>query len=285
MTSAATIIAALDGNQRNGMCRCPAHDDQNPSLHVSDGEKGVLVRCFAGCSQGDVIAALRQRGLWPKKSRVRLPFAVTATSASTEQIVVELVDAAEGSGKRPKAYLRRRGINSPPSMLKLVSSGVMHSITGKMLPAMIAPVTDKDGRIIGVHATYLTADAKDNAVGKHGKVRRMYGEIAGGLVVLKPADPEQPFILGEGIETVLSAMQITGLPGAAALSATNLSKIDPPKCSEVIIAADADKAGMDAAEQLADRLTSAGHKVRIAAPATPGNDWNDELRSCNITNN
>ncbi|MBX9453603.1 MAG: toprim domain-containing protein [Mesorhizobium sp.] len=80
-------------------------------------------------------------------------------------------------------------------------------------------------------------------------------------------------------------MEITGLPGAAALSATNLPKIDPPKCSEVIIAADADKAGLDAAEQLAGRLTASGLKVRIAAPATPGNDWNDELRSCSNTKN
>lgn len=286
ITSAAAIIAALGGNQRNGMCRCPAHDDRKPSLHVSDGRKGVVFFCHAGCSQEAVMEAFQQRGLLrAKRNRVRLPSTVTVISASTVQFAVELADAAEESDKSPTAYLRRRGISLSPSVLKLVGAGVMHFITRKMLPAMIAPVTDKDGRIIGVHATYLTADAKDNAVGKDGKLRRMYGEIAGGLVVLKPADLEQPFILGEGIETVLSAMEITGLPGAAAVSATNLPKIDPPKCSEVIIVADADEAGMVAAGQLADRLTSDGHKVRIAAPATPGNDWNDELRSCNITNN
>ncbi|AUX78118.1 TROPIM superfamily domain-containing protein [Sinorhizobium fredii] len=230
--------------------------------------------------------ALKQQGLLPtKRNGARIRPAEDVGTTGTEQIARELLDAAEESTERPKAYLRRRGINSSPSVLKLVSAGVMHFITGKMLPAMIAPITDKDRRIIGVHVTYLTADARSNGVGIHGKVRRIYGELAGGLVVLQPADPEQPFILGEGIETVLSAMQITGFPGAAALSATNLPKIAPPKCSEVIIAADADKPGIEAAEQLAGRLTSAGHKVRIAAPVTPGNDWNDELRSChNIKN-
>ena len=50
-----SIIAALGGNS-SGMCRCPAHDDNTPSLHVSEGANGkVLVKCHAGCSQEAVI--------------------------------------------------------------------------------------------------------------------------------------------------------------------------------------------------------------------------------------
>lgn len=280
MINATKLIQALGGNQSTGMCRCPAHDDQNPSLHVEDGQKGVVFHCHAGCSNEDVTAELRRRGLWPKRrGRVRLRPAGNDVATGTEQIARKLLDAAEESTERPTAYLRGRGIRRSSSTLKLLNSGTMREITGKILPAMIAPVTDKDGRNMGVHVTYQTANAKDIAVGKHGKARRMYGGIKGGQVVLKHAHPEQPYILGEGIETVLSAMQITGAPGGAALSATNLPKADPPKCSEVIIAADADKAGVEAAEKLAGRLVSAGHKVRIATPATPGSDWNDELRA------
>ena len=45
------------------MARCPAHDDREPSLSISDGKDGkVLVRCHAGCDQRDLIAALRARG-------------------------------------------------------------------------------------------------------------------------------------------------------------------------------------------------------------------------------
>ena len=44
---------------------CPAHDDHDPSLTVADGDSGtLLVRCQAGCSQDQVIGALRSRGLW-----------------------------------------------------------------------------------------------------------------------------------------------------------------------------------------------------------------------------
>ena len=63
--SADSIIAALGGNS-SGMCRCPAHDDNTPSLHVSEGANGkVLVKCHAGCSQESVINRLKELRLWP----------------------------------------------------------------------------------------------------------------------------------------------------------------------------------------------------------------------------
>ena len=48
---------------------CPAHDDRNPSLSVSDKNGKILVHCWAGCSQEEVIGALRDLGLWHSASR------------------------------------------------------------------------------------------------------------------------------------------------------------------------------------------------------------------------
>lgn len=40
-------------------CRCPAHDDRNPSLSINVGDDGrALVRCHATCTQAEVVAAL-----------------------------------------------------------------------------------------------------------------------------------------------------------------------------------------------------------------------------------
>lgn len=40
-------------------CRCPAHDDRNPSLSVKVEDDGrILFRCRAGCAQNEVIDAL-----------------------------------------------------------------------------------------------------------------------------------------------------------------------------------------------------------------------------------
>jgi len=38
---------------------CPAHEDKSPSLSVREGEKGILVHCFAGCTLDEVCGALR----------------------------------------------------------------------------------------------------------------------------------------------------------------------------------------------------------------------------------
>jgi putative DNA primase/helicase len=38
--------------------RCPAHDDQHASLTWSDGDEGLVLKCFAGCDTKDVLAKL-----------------------------------------------------------------------------------------------------------------------------------------------------------------------------------------------------------------------------------
>jgi DNA-binding transcriptional ArsR family regulator len=48
---------------------CPAHDDRNPSLSVTERDGRTLVHCHAGCPSERVIDALRQRGLWPTRER------------------------------------------------------------------------------------------------------------------------------------------------------------------------------------------------------------------------
>jgi hypothetical protein len=40
------------------LAQCPAHDDYNPSLHITNADFGALVYCFAGCETTDVLAAL-----------------------------------------------------------------------------------------------------------------------------------------------------------------------------------------------------------------------------------
>jgi putative DNA primase/helicase len=51
------------------MAVCPAHDDRNPSLSIQEKDGKVLVHCHAGCSQRDVVDALRARRLWESEQR------------------------------------------------------------------------------------------------------------------------------------------------------------------------------------------------------------------------
>ena len=67
--TAAAIIQALGG--KGNSAKCPAHEDDEPSLTVSDGKDGPtpVVHCHAGCPQERVIDALKARKLWPDASK------------------------------------------------------------------------------------------------------------------------------------------------------------------------------------------------------------------------
>ena len=62
MKAAEKILALLTDVKKQGagwMACCPAHDDRNPSLSISEGDDGkVLLKCFAGCGAEAVCSAL-----------------------------------------------------------------------------------------------------------------------------------------------------------------------------------------------------------------------------------
>ncbi len=141
-------------------------------------------------------------------------------------------------------------------------------------------------RLIGEQAiTWLNGnmDAKREAEPQ----RQSYGLIKGNFVVLTEIDWTNPpplLLIGEGAETVLSAMQVTVLPGIATAGAGMMKDLNPPCCAEYVIIADNGDAGQEAARKLALKLQNEAPEcvVRIATPAKPeggkdGYDWNDLL--------
>ncbi len=69
--TAESIARELHGRRSGAgwVCRCPAHEDRSPSLSIREVDGKVLVHCFTGCPQENVIEALRSRGLWPERER------------------------------------------------------------------------------------------------------------------------------------------------------------------------------------------------------------------------
>jgi putative DNA primase/helicase len=101
-----TIIEAL-GARRSGSgwaARCPAHKDHNPSLSVTFRDGKILLHCHAGCSQGDVIAALRDGGLL-RDSEQQTARVITATYDYTDEAGNLLYQIVR---QEPKAFLQRR---------------------------------------------------------------------------------------------------------------------------------------------------------------------------------
>ncbi len=78
-----------------GQVHCPAYDDEHPSLSVDQVDEGrVLVHCFAGCTQGAVLEALRARGLW--SGRPPLPRPGSQTGGPSQETTRDTSPVAAG---------------------------------------------------------------------------------------------------------------------------------------------------------------------------------------------
>jgi hypothetical protein len=63
MSAVDKVLAALERVKPAGRgkwkARCPAHDDRNPSLSISEGDNGAaLIHCFAGCEPAAIVGAI-----------------------------------------------------------------------------------------------------------------------------------------------------------------------------------------------------------------------------------
>ncbi len=131
-------------------------------------------------------------------------------------------------------YLAGRRIITLPPPPSLRYAPALRRPDGSRGPAMIARIDSADGELIGVHRTWLFRD-------EHGtwcrESRAMLGRAAGGAARL--AEPETTLLVGEGIETCLAAMEVTGTPAWAALSTSGLIALAlPASVRNVVILAD-----------------------------------------------
>ncbi len=146
-------------------------------------------------------------------------------------------------------------------------------------PAMIACVTDLDGRITGVHRTWLDPVGFDRI--RLGKApidtpRRAMGDLLGNAVRFGAAD-DDVLVAGEGIETMLSLRCVLPtLPMAAALSANHLAAmVLSSNLRRLYIARDADAAGDTVLAVMLQRAETAGIE---AIPLSPRlGDFNEDL--------
>jgi putative DNA primase/helicase len=104
------------------------------------------------------------------------------------------------------------------------------------------------------------------------------GATRGGAIRLYP--PSETLAVTEGIETALAVRLATGLPVWSTICAGGMERlIVPAEVRLVVICADHDTAGLDAALALARRLLAARRRVKILTPDIPGADWADDLQA------
>jgi hypothetical protein len=184
-------------------------------------------------------------------------------------------------GTLAEAYLRRRGLDyADPDGRALrfhlrcpFGPGVMH-------PCMVGLYRSvTDNRPVGIHRTAL--DPRGHKIG-----RRSMGRVGAGAIKL--SDDTEVMLglaIGEGVETVLAAMQL-GFRPAWAVGAAGGVRAFPVlagiECLTILVDHDgADdqgrQAGPDAALECSARWTAAGREVWRVTPRRQGADMADLL--------
>jgi hypothetical protein len=188
-------------------------------------------------------------------------------------------------GSPSEAYLRKRlglfGANIPPRLDEAIRFHPGVRFGEEVHPAMVAAITNiHSDELQGVHLTAI--DTSGSPIKLEGKTkRRIRGIKKGGAIKLTPDDEVcRSILIGEGIETTLSAMGMTDFHGWALIDAGMLKAFPVLSGIEtLVIAVDADPAGIAAASAAKARWSDAGREVFEMKPSEAGTDFNDIVRS------
>ena len=120
------ILSLLDKVKRKGynswIACCPAHDDKNPSLVITEKEGKVLLHCFSHqCDVSDIVHAvgLELSDLFPEQMKIegskpimkkRFPAEAILEALAEEFVIAELglATLAEGGTLNEKAQARMK---------------------------------------------------------------------------------------------------------------------------------------------------------------------------------
>lgn len=286
-----TIVQTLGGELydrgRRANIPAPGHSPADRSVSLLLEGDRIVVHTFGDGDWRAVLDHLRAHQL--------IDAGGSPTSVGSAREAVERPETASHHGRRQAArrlwaggravqrtlserHCRLRGVTrdlpGPESLRHNASAPVsVYRETPHHRPALVAGVTDAQGRITGVEITYLAPNGRrayDLRLS-----RKTVGFAPGGCAVRLDAAAEA-MLVAEGVMTTLSATEWFGLPGWALTSTRNLRVWSPPPdVRSVLIAADRGKDGEASAEQLKARLLHLGVAATIALPPQPWGDWND----------
>lgn len=273
------IVEALGGKWspgRGGLCRCPAHADNGPSLSVRPGDVALLLHCFAGCDNLDVIDALWRAGSGVRSVDGSGATPDRATAPNLQPIVERLWREGRGVNRSLAAdYLLSRCLTSHSAQLRFhprVQLGPSSDAT--FHPALLAAVRDDTG-LLAVHRTFL------DPIGIKAKMvnpKRLLGNPGTGAVRI--GQPGRVLGLAEGVETALAASRIHGFPVWAILGNERFGMVTIPSHVErLVLLADNDTGGKRATMLALTGQQRPGLSIEIIAPPDGINDWCDVLET------
>jgi hypothetical protein len=281
-------LNALNGTRENGSgweAKCPAHDDNTPSLSVGTNAEGaVLLNCHAGCSTEAVLdaAGLSWNDLFPDdatRSKATPPEPAEPDSEGVPREDVKawnsaLLDGEKGAHRQARAYLTEtRGLHLQNLRAHLV--GLRH-FRGDWW--ICFPVV-KSGRVERVKR--VAFDPTAGAWAGDSKKIRTDGGGSGLYFTADLQSASGPLLVCEGELDAIHARghgfpAVSGTAGAGTFRAEWAREIAEAEREGVVICFDGDEAGRENAPEVARKLDAEGVEVRIAH-LPDGEDVNDVL--------
>jgi putative DNA primase/helicase len=296
-----------DGTLRSGRywANCPVHGGTNLKLSIKDVSHGdkIDVKCWTAlCDYRDVKRSLRRLGLLEQRTGEAVDADPKAEAARRDKEAARLRKEQQAKREWARVLWRRaepnaaevarylsegRGIDLdriggvPVSLRYQIDALIPETEPKQYGFAMVAAVTDALDDLTAIHETFLSFSGSAKA--GLGDDKYIIGAPKGGAVRL--FDVAQQLGISEGIETALSAAELTGIPTWAALNTSCMvGFMVPPSVTSVVIFADRDpltangiRPGTVAAEDFAARLRQQRIECRIQYPALGYGDFNDEL--------
>lgn len=265
---------------------CPFHADRSPSFTIFSG--GQRFHCFGCGATGDVLDFVQRAYAvtLPEAARmlgagdvptVRLGAGPAhSPKASRSPEAASIWERAQPvAGTPAEAYLRFRGIVPPyPAVLRF-----LRLPCGNLgaTPCLICAVQDVAGTVTGIQRIFLAADGNGKA--DIAKPKLSLGKVKGGAIRLGDLDGSGRLTVCEGPEDGLSLLAMLGGPVWVSAGTTFLPAMQfPAEVRSVLIGADNDPAGRDAADKAARAFAARGLAARILRPLDGFKDFNDELR-------
>lgn len=245
-----------------------------PSLSVTEGRAGIKATCHYGCDRDAIREALGAGKPPPRDPEADQREAAARVSATEAAAKIwngaDPVTPDDPAGR----YLASRHLGAAIGNDRLrYRRDTAHPTAGARWPAMICRIDNAAGALVAVHRIYLTTEGHKAPLNP---AKAAKGPLWGGAIRFATG-PE--IVVAEGPETTLAAGLILGLPAWSAISAGNMAHglILPAQVRRVVVAADHDKPGIDAAQDAMRRWRREGRECRLIVPDREGEDFADIL--------
>lgn len=266
----------------------PHHSPQDRSLSLrlnDDNPPRVIFHSFASDPPAEIMRYLgiesgrssaTDKEEWARLKRAKEKAQRAAEEADRAFCARVWSETLPIEGSPVEAYLWSRGLIYEGGDVRFHPSAPRSKDlrTAVRAPAMVTLVRALNGAPQALHCTSIEADGSGKAFGD--RARLMFGGVRGHAVHLSTPSSDRILAVGEGLETCGAYATLKGVATWACLSTSGLTNfILPGRLSKLVIAADGDRGGLAAAQQLAERARKVCD-VEID-PAPDGQDWADVL--------